>query len=396
MSVLLLVPLPILAEQAAVQFSGYDWVVRGSKWSVDQFLGRESLHLERANATLSDVEFYNGVIEFDIAVSGNRGFSSVRWRRQEDFSGENFLVRNHKSGERDALQYEAFHGFRSSWQLYNKDGYTTPAHIPANRWLPVKIVVKDRQADIYFDSDVPVIHVAALKGADSPGIVQLNGALDGARFSNFRIDTSDPPALLGSALKLPAPPDRGRASIVVWEIARVETPTLDWSEAFDIELYPTDIQDWQLAEADTSGVMNLSEYFPAPSFGRSDDELSIALARSVIRSAGDQSVMLKIGYSDYVAVFINGTLLFSGSNRFSEDDRRYQGLVDLDRQVRIPLREGDNELLLMVGEEDRFGWGFATQVVCVKDANVEIVVRKSPSLEESRHLCAAGEPGLTE
>lgn len=340
----------------SVPFSEQRWLFSGEEWSVEEYLGRTALKLRNANAVLRGVDFYNGTIRFDVAMSRERGFSSIRWRRQPDFSGENVLLRNHKSEQQDALQYEAFHGFRSSWQLYGHDGYTTPVTIPKDEWATITVQVKDRAADVYFNSEFPVLHIRDLKGDDLSGVVQLAGANSGAYISKFEIDTKDPEILVGAGMDLPTAPVR-RGAIREWKIVETTDVEIDGRAQRRLVAGYGDSFVWQSAVADPSGILNISEYIPAPSFGPSDSQLSEALARTSIWSDRDQMAYLIIGYSDHIEVYVNGVLAFRGMNRFFEHDRRYQGLVDHHREIALPLQEGENDLTFILGEEDRFGWG---------------------------------------
>jgi hypothetical protein len=365
-AVVLSLPLGGLAEE--VSFTDENWDFAGADWQQVFYLGREALFLQNANATLKNVEFYNGTIEFDASVSGERGFTSIRWRRQADTSGENFLIRNHKSGDRDSAQYEAFHGYRSSWQLYNADGYTTPIDIPVDTWIPFKIVVKNGSADIYVNSDVPILHVGELRGANEAGAVQLNAALAGAHISNFSIDVSVPDDLVGSSMGLPAPPVL-RGAIRNWQVSNgLIDGAFDGLNTLPAEL---DIDAWQPLVTDDAGVVNLSEYLPAPGFNRADDILRTAAVKTAIYSDSARSVQMEFGFSDYVRIYLNRQLLYSGENRFREDDRRYQGLVNRNASVVLNLDPGRNELTMVLREEDRFGWGFQAELVDLEGLSLQ-------------------------
>ena len=57
------------------------------------------------------------------------------------------------------------------------------------------------------------------------------------------------------------------------------------------------------------------------------------------------------GYRDDASVFLNGERLFSGVNGYSFNFPRREGLITIDHAtVYLPLRPGDNELLLAVSD----------------------------------------------
>jgi len=56
---------------------------------------------------------------------------------------------------------------------------------------------------------------------------------------------------------------------------------------------------------------------------------------------------------------LNGTFLFRGNDPARSRDYRFLGSIGYFDSLYLPLREGDNELLLAVSEEteDLGGWG---------------------------------------
>ena len=93
------------AQEGVIDFESDDWKIDDPNARVSRYMGRKSLYLGGGYAYLKDVEFENGVIEFDIASHGNRGFAGTvfRWQSRQDH--ELFYVRPHKTRLLDALQY---------------------------------------------------------------------------------------------------------------------------------------------------------------------------------------------------------------------------------------------------------------------------------------------------
>ena len=82
------------------------------------------------------------------------------------------------------------------------------------------------------------------------------------------------------------------------------------------------------------------------------------MARTTIRSDRDEVRKLKLGYSDEVVAFLNGVPVFSGNNSLSFREPKFLGLLDPESDaVYLPLKAGDNELVLSVTEYFG-GWGF--------------------------------------
>jgi hypothetical protein len=81
----------------------------------------------------------------------------------------------------------------------------------------------------------------------------------------------------------------------------------------------------------------------------------------VVRAERDTVRRLAFGYSDDVTVFLNGRPVFAGRNGFRARHPSAAGLVTADDAVFLPLRRGENELVLAVAEEFG-GWGFTARL----------------------------------
>ena len=100
----------------------------------------------------------------------------------------------------------------------------------------------------------------------------------------------------------------------------------------------------------------------------SEDANSV-FAKVILNSEKAQYKNLSLGYSDRVQVFLNGQLLYRGTNRFQSRDYRYLGSIGFFDHIVLPLKQGDNELLLAVSE-DFGGWGVSLQVLEGQDVEV--------------------------
>lgn len=74
------------------------------------------------------------------------------------------------------------------------------------------------------------------------------------------------------------------------------------------------------------------------------------LAKTTIQSDKDQIKKLIFGYSDEVSIFLNGRILFRGNSEYRRRSSRFLGIAGLNDSVFLPLKKGENELLLMVTE----------------------------------------------
>ena len=137
-AIALLLPVT-LGAQEEIEFSGHTWSTAGTV-QVEDYLGRPALRMRGGRALLNGVEFTNGTIEFDIAVSGYRSFVGLQFRSNEAGNqSEFFYLRPHQTGRFDALQYTPVENGISAWQLFPE--YNAEVMIPADQWIHVRLVV---------------------------------------------------------------------------------------------------------------------------------------------------------------------------------------------------------------------------------------------------------------
>lgn len=335
-------PVPMEAEH---------WQWQSNKGRIEEHLGRKSLYLEGGIATVKDARFTNGVIEFDIAFTGERGFMGGVWRVQDPKNFEEFYVRPHQSGNPDANQYTPVFNGVAGWQLYHGESYSVPVKYRFDEWTRVRIVFAGEQAEFYIgDMEKPVLFVDGLKRAVEPGGVGVS-ALKGfapAWFSNFSYTATDAPTFRGT------PPKPGKVPenlITSWSVSDVFR-----ENAVDDKrtISPQDLagRTWTRLEAERNGVVNLARLQPA------DLVKNTVWVRKVLRSDCAQVKRIDFGFSNKVRFYLDGRLLFRGADVARSRDYRFLGSIGLFDALYLPLKEGENEILLAITvDEDLGGWG---------------------------------------
>jgi sugar lactone lactonase YvrE len=343
----LLFCLRVGAQEGIIDFDSDRWVKAGAQ--VVKHLDRKSL---MGTAYLKDVEFENGIIEVDIAVTGARSYPGINFRIQSPENYEHFYIRPHRAGlYPDALQYTPYINGMTCWQLYNGDGYTAGAMIPENKWIHVKLEVMGKQARVYLNNGAqPAMVITDLKHGISKGTIGLGGPTDKtAYFSNFKYKVDN-------YLKFDPPPD-------------IETPPgmyTEWqlSQTFklsqiDPDRYPNDQElseiKWQTVKSEPSGLVNIARYNK-----RTGREPDCVFAKTIIHSDKDKVLEFKFGYSDAIVIFFNGHILFTGNSAYTQRDPSFLGIVGLFDSVHMPLKKGENEVLLLIAEVFG-GWAFICQ-----------------------------------
>ena len=332
------------------------WEISGEEFRVEEYLGQQSLYLDRAQALLAGVEFKNGIIEYDIAFALERGFHGVRWRMAGDSEFEEFYLRPQQSGKPDANQYTPVFGGLSGWQLYFGPQFSAPTVYRAGQWNHMKIVVNGKRADIYVNSDTPVLHIPELKRAVTSGGISLTAALTPVHYANVQVTPMDDPAIIGTP---PEPQAMVENTVTDWSISSVfEETLLDGKTMLDNS--DTKGLTWQTLAVEERGFANIgrvAKRLPPPT----DDPAATFPASAVFASLtidADKAGARKIsfGYSDRVRVYLNGRLLYSGDNGYRTRDFRYLGTIGLFDALYLPLEKGKNSLLFAIGESFG-GWG---------------------------------------
>ena len=345
--IIILFGVSLAYTQEIIDFDSSEWQKVYGETS--EYLGRKSFD---GIAFLKDVEFENGVIEFDIALTGQRSYPGIRFRIQSRNDFEHFYIRPHRVGlYPDALQYAPTINGIGEWQLWNGKGYTSEVSLPENEWIHVKMEIKDDRARIFFNKDKkPAFIINELKHGKSRGTIGVAGQANGtAYFSNFsyykddNLDFGEPPVK-----------DIPVGMIKNWEISQA-------FNAMDVKFDKTPEQQgitdivWQKVEADEYGLVDVGKYVAR--LGRAPDMI---FARTIINVEEDTIMEYRYGYSDAICIFLNQQAQCFGNSSYQQRDPSFLGIIGLNDAVFLPLKKGDNELLVMVAESFG-GWGFMFQ-----------------------------------
>jgi SMP-30/Gluconolactonase/LRE-like region len=342
-------PLPLQAQDV-IPFDSPRWQHVNS--DVTEIDGRQAL---QGVATLPDVDFRDGVIEYDLYLTGARSYPGIYFRLTEGTEGndaEHFYVRPHRAGlYPDALQYTPVVNGIDEWQLHNGEGYTAPGVFTEGEWIPVRVEVKGTQARVFVeDMEEPALIIPYLEGDQESGSLAVTGPKDGsAYFSRFRYST-DVELEFDPAVEREVPEGMVRS----WSVSPAIPVERVRRESYP-GFYSIFLTDWQEVEADARGLVDVADRT-----ARENPSGDLVLARYVFRSAADRVVNLAIGYSDEIDVFFNGRRVFSGQSRYRGRDPSFLGILGLHDQVPVQARKGLNEILLMVTEVFG-GWGFMVQ-----------------------------------
>ncbi|MBU8871864.1 MAG: SMP-30/gluconolactonase/LRE family protein [Gemmatimonadales bacterium] len=330
-----------------VPFDSNQWV--GVNGELGDYIGQQC---RTGSAYLPHIAFKNGIIEYDVLLDGSRGYPGITFRATSMKHYEHIYIRPHAGLRGDGMQYAPAFGPGSDWQLYHGEGNTASIEMPADRWIHIRVEILDRRARVFYDGGLePVLVIDQLKHEPVEGPVAIRSAPNtSARFANFKVTKTDD-------LDFPPVPAtwHPRGLITEWEL----------SQSFklgDVEgsAYPNQEVmkqiDWQTATAESNGLLNISRFAQRSPNGEGD----VVFARLILEADRRETRKFSFGYSDYVTVFLNGEPLFSGNNAYRSRNNDHPGVISLEDQVHLHLKEGKNELLFAVAEGFG-GWGLMGQ-----------------------------------
>src|SRR5438270_12830624 len=142
------------------------------------------MRLNSGRATLKDVTFSDGTIEFDVNTIG-RGMPGIAFRRQDDDNFELVYLRPDPAcpAFSACIQYTPTTRGVSLWDLFPR--YQTRAPLRENGWNHIKLVVFRRRMNVFVnDAPSPTLQVDRLEGDAIQGGLHLQGP---ATFANIVI-----------------------------------------------------------------------------------------------------------------------------------------------------------------------------------------------------------------
>ncbi|HZQ68700.1 MAG TPA: hypothetical protein VFA68_09295 [Terriglobales bacterium] len=329
-----------------------------------EYLGRKCVLLDGGAAILKDFEMRDGIIDADVATGAKRGFVGFDFRIANDGANyEEVYLRQHKSGLPDAMQYTPVLNTGRNWQIYNGPGFTGAVDIPKEEWFHLRLEVAGAQARLYVkDMEKPALVMSDLKSGVQKGQIALYDLTGATCFSNVEVRTTPDVPWERQLPPMPA------GTLTKWSIS----PSYDALQRnLERPLSPAESSaiPWQDVEAEPPGFVVLYRYREAPhpkvSFANDFSKrlepqpgMKVLYARTTIVSDRDQVKKLSIGYSDDATVFLNGRILFRGRSAQNFRDPGFLGIMNPENDaIYVPLRKGDNELMLAISELGG-GWGF--------------------------------------
>jgi glyoxylase-like metal-dependent hydrolase (beta-lactamase superfamily II) len=345
-------PMVEIEPPQSVPFDDERWNIEAAEHELVEYMGKPALRIKGGAALLPELDIVNGIVEFEIAVSEERGFAGLVFRQQDSANYEHFYIRPHQSGNPDANQYTPVFNDVSAWQLYHGPGYAAPTEYTFDKWMTVKVVFAGSKAEIYIDSEEPVLRIKSLRRKDRNGALGVNSAnFSAVHFANFRYTQ------LSEAYEFPWTTQEQASeagTITVWEVSDVFDGN-DLNGVTELESEQLSERSWTKVDAESTGITNLAQ-----ANGLAEGQNTV-YARTFINSGRAQTKQLKLGYSDTAVIFVNGKRVYGGDNTYMSRDYRYLGTIGYFDNVTLPLEAGKNEICIAVSEAFG-GWGIMGRV----------------------------------
>lgn len=321
------------------------WEIDAQSYIIEPYKGQMAIYLQRGAIELKNTKFLNGTIEYDIFLKDTQAFPGVNFRVTEP-NAEEFYLRPHLSGKEDANQAVPVTNGISPWQLYFGPKYSFPYTYHFDDWTHVKLVVNGDRAQVFLDHSLnPQLSWKLFHEAREGGIVLTGGGNEALHLANISIS---PDATLSDFKPGERKPIEGL--VTEWEV----------SDKFNEDLLNDPARLPLVISSRKWGKKVVLEEGAAANISREvelydDKPGNTVFARITITSDKGQTRLFEFGYSDRVVALLNGAPIYRGNNNYGSRDYRYLGTLGLFDAIYLPLKKGENTLLMAVSE-DFGGW----------------------------------------
>ena len=280
-----------------------------------------------------------------MCIQPGRGFAGIRFHGDGMGNTEEFYIRKHQSGNPDAMQYTPVYNGLAGWQLYYGDGYSAAKPHVFDEWFSVKMVISGTRGEVYItDMEKPILVIHELKMGERKGKIAIYGP---ARFADIKVTNLDSPELKGEFKEIAK---AGKEVIQEYQVSEV----FDAQSLINENLMPANfVKELQFKEfeTETDGLLNIAKT------GFLGENRNAVLLKININSETDLVKMMNFGFSDVAKIFVNGKAVWLGTDVYGSRDYRFLGTIGYFDSVYLDLKNGKNEVIVMVAENFG-GWGF--------------------------------------
>ena len=342
------------AQKGAIQMKAGNFDFKAGTVEFISYKGQKSMKLaaNSGQVVIKNLNFKNGIIEFDVE-SILPGFAqSIYFHRQDEKEQEIVYLRVTKIGDKlanEAIQYAPYFDGVNMWDMYPQ--YQAPAPIKKDDWNHMKLVIHGKRMRVYVnDVSRPVLEIPQLEGNLTEGTIAFDGA---GYISNLLIRPDETEGLTAEAA--PDLTDHRSNYIRNWAITQPEL--LETGREATNENLPEEKSFTQNIHAEREGLINLTRKYGL------NQKRKVIWLKAVIESAIDQNNSLDLGFSDEVWIFLNNRVVWVDKNLFQHDIQKYpKGRISIENaKIPLHLKAGKNELTIAVAN-DFYGWGIMARL----------------------------------
>jgi hypothetical protein len=362
LAIIMMVAVPLFAQKSKSKTSPEVRVpMKPSGWQFDEgsveFLPYKNapvMKIVKGNkkATIKDLTFSDGIIEFDVEPILPGFAQSVYFHRKDDKEQEIVYLRLGTIGNKlanEGIQYTPYFGGVNMWDMYPQ--YQGPAPIQNESWNHLKLVISGKQMKVYMNRQSrPVLWIPALEGNLNEGSIAFEGT---SYIANVVIRPNETEGLSGTAG--PDLTDHDANYLRLWVMSK-PTDLPNGSEA-TISAQPSLDQFTDSIKAEREGFVNLTRKFGA------NESRKVIWLKTRLTTKQAVKTRLQLGFSDEVWVFLNSQTVYVDKNLYPQNMRKYpNGRMSIDNaNINLSLKEGDNDLMIAVAN-DFYGWGIAARL----------------------------------
>jgi hypothetical protein len=271
------------------------------------------------------LELGDASIEVSIGAEGP-AYPGVAFRVQDQANYELVYAVPHCSGLWDAVQYDpVFHG-SNTWQLYHGPSYQGEATVPTGEWFRLRVDVEGDRAS-FTVGDQPPLFVGRLARGQKDGLVGV-WTFRPAYFTDLRVWES--------------------GGLPEWEWYAPAAPEGVIDEWF--------VEGFGVVRCEPGGIVNLNRYLPI-----STEEATLTRQ---FEAVSDVELRLGLGFSDELALDVDGETIFQGTNTFiGFGSYEQRGYVHADMgSVTRRVSPGVHKLTARLKVTEGFGWGLVVSM----------------------------------
>jgi len=208
---------------------------------------------------------------------------------------------------------------------------------------------------IYVNSDNrPTLIIPLLEGNATHGSFAFEGQMTVAHLTVRPIRPADNG--IWNELEGYDPTDNDPRYLRHWQVS--QTDTIPPGTDFGKNLLPGSQTVWSPVKSERRGLINLTRLF-----GGTFSPRRIVWLKTTLHADREWNYKLHLGFTNDVWVFLNGKYLYLDKNYYDEPSMKTpRARLSIENcSFNLPLKAGDNELLIGVGN-DFFGWGIAARL----------------------------------